>query len=199
MPTLVQRAPAPRGWPSPAPTDGVAAAPRAGAPKAHSQAVHGGAPACTCRDGRRPREELEARRRRRFEETLLAPDAGTEHDVVARRIGRVGLMGHHDRIDESPPLHRPLVVPDLDAHVTETLQRDIWLGQDLAQETFGAASAKGDDLPRRRDRVDEQPLRRPMTPADPSKTRPPLRSLRRSTTSTREGSAARSSLANGLP
>jgi hypothetical protein len=83
------------------------------------QAVDGGAPACTCRSDRRSREELEAWFRRQFEEALLVLDAGAEHDVVLCRIGWVGLMGHHDRIDESPPLHG-LLVPDLDAHVAQT-------------------------------------------------------------------------------
>ncbi|MER6694302.1 hypothetical protein [Streptomyces minutiscleroticus] len=121
------------------------------------QAVHSGAPACTCSSDRRSREKLEAWCRRHLEEALLVPDAGTEHNVVPRRVAGVGLMGHHDRIDESPPLHGLLVVPDLDAHVAQPPKRDAGLGQDLAQETVGAVSAEGEDLPWRRDRVDEHP------------------------------------------
>ncbi|MFF3432374.1 hypothetical protein [Streptomyces sp. NPDC002602] len=56
-------------------------------------------------------------------------------------------MSHHDRIDESPPLNGLLVVPDLDAHVAQTPERDIGLGQNLAQETVGAASTEGEYLP----------------------------------------------------
>ncbi|MET8751998.1 hypothetical protein ABZW32_18130 [Streptomyces sp. NPDC004667] len=68
------------------------------------------------------------------------------------------LMGHHDRVEESPPLDGLIVVPDLDANVAQSPQRGVRLGQDLAQEAVGTVSAEGGDLPGRWDRVDEQPF-----------------------------------------
>ncbi|MFJ5551866.1 hypothetical protein [Streptomyces sp. NPDC093225] len=48
----------------------------------------------------------------------VVPDAGAEYDVVPRGVGRVGLTGRHDRIDEGPPLDGLLVVPELHADGT---------------------------------------------------------------------------------